>query len=108
MRFFFKHKYMKIIKQIPKEKEYKRFMHKKCKIKSLENAEGEIVGYTEKKEYGLSYFIVKTVYLPSHDNKMSLTRFLNGAGFEIRCFKTDFIYQKIYRLCELKDLDIEL
>ena len=99
---------MKIIKQIPEEKEYKRFMHKKCKIKFLENAEGEIVGYTEKKEDGLSYFIVKTVYLPSHDNKMSLTRLLNGAGFEIRCFETHRIYEKIYRLCELKDLDIEL
>ena len=98
---------MKIIKQTEEEKFYKRFMHKKCKIKSLENAEGEIVGYTEKKEYRLSYFIVKTVYLPSHDNKMSLTRILNGAGFEIKCFETDFIYQKIYRLCDLKDLDIE-
>ena len=99
---------MKIIKQIPEEKKYKRFMHKKCKIKSLENAEGEIVGYTEKKEYGLSYFIVKTVYLPSHDNKMSLTRLLNGAGFEIRYFESDLIYEKIYRLGALDDLDIEL
>ena len=99
---------MKIIKQTEEERVYKRFMHKKCKIKSLENAEGEIVGYTEKKEDGLSYFIVKTVYLPFHDNKMSLTRLLNGAGFEIRCFETDFIYQKIYRLCSLSDLDIEL
>ena len=98
---------MKIIKQIPEEKEYKRFMHKKCKIKFLENAEGEIVGYTEKKEYGLSYFIVKTVYLPSHDNKMSLTRLLNGAGFAVRYFESDIIYEKIYRLCEIKDLDIE-
>ena len=99
---------MKIIKQIPEEKGYKRFMHKKCKIKFLENAEGEIVGYTEKKEYGLSYFIVKTVYLPSHDNKMSLTRLLNGAGFAVRYFESDLIYEKIYRLCDLKDLDIEL
>lgn len=99
---------MKIIKQIPEEKEYKRFMHKKCKIKSLENAEGEIVGYTEKKEYGLSYFIVKTVYLPSHDNKMSLTRVLNGAGFKIKCFESDLIYEKIYRLGALDGLDIEL
>ena len=98
---------MKIIKQIPEEKEYKRFMHKKCKIKSLENAEGEIVGYTEKKEYWLSYFIVKTVYLPSHDNKMSLTRLLNGAGFAVRYFESDIIYEKIYRLCEIKDLDID-
>ena len=99
---------MKIIKQTEEDRTYKRFMHKKCKVKSLDDAEGVIVGYTEKKEYGLSYFIVKTVYLPSHDNKMSLTRFLNGAGFEIRCFETDFIYQKIYRLCSLSDLDIEL
>ena len=81
MRFFFKHKYMKIIKQIPEEKEYKRFMHKKCKIKSLDDAEGVIVGYTDKKEYGLSYFIVKTHYHSSHDNKISLTRLLKGAGF---------------------------
>ena len=29
-------------------------MHKKCKVKSLEDAEGVIVGYTDKKEYGIS------------------------------------------------------
>ena len=82
-------------------------MHKKCKVKSLEDAEGVIVGYTDKKEYGISYFIVKTVYQSFHDNKISLTRLLNGADFEIKCFETDFIYQKIYRLCELNDLDID-
>ena len=98
---------MKIIKQTEEEKFYKRFMHKKCKVKSLEDAEEVIVGYTDKKEYGISYFIVKTVCIPSHDNKISLTRILNGAGFTIRCFETDLIYQKIYRLCDLKDLDIE-
>ena len=99
---------MKIIKQTEEERVYKRFMHKKCKVKFLDDAEGVIVGYTEKKEYGLSYFIVQTHYQSSHDNKISLTSLLNRAGFEIKCFKTDFIYQKIYRLCELKDLDIEL
>ena len=99
---------MKIIKRTKEKRIYKRFMHKKCKIKSLDDAEGIIVGYTDKKEYGLSYFIVKTHYQSSHDNKISLTSLLNRAGFEIKCFETDFIYQKIYRLCELKDLDIEL
>ena len=99
---------MKIIKQTEEEKVYKRFMHKKCKIKSLDDAEGEIVGYTDKKEYGISYFIVKTVYQSFHDNKISLTRLLNGAGFTIRCFESDLIYEKIYRLGALDDLDIEL
>ena len=99
---------MKIIKQTEEERVYKRFMHKKCKIKSLDDAEGIIVGYTEKKEYGLSYFIVKTVYLPSHDNRMALTSLLNRAGFAVRYFESDLIYEKIYRLCDLKDLDIEL
>ena len=98
---------MKIIKQTEEERVYKRFMHKKCKIKSLEDAEGIIVGYTDKKEYGLSYFIVETHYQSSHNNKISLTRLLNGAGFEIRYFESDLIYEKIYRLCKLKDLDIE-
>ena len=98
---------MKIIKQTEEERVYKRFMHKKCKVKFLDDAEGVIVGYTDKKEYGLSYFIVKTVYLPSHENKMSLTRLLNGAGFAVRYFESDIIYEKIYRLCEIKDLDIE-
>lgn len=99
---------MKIIKQTEEEKAYRRFMHKKCKIKSLEDAKGEIVGYTEKKEYGLSYFIVKTVCIPSHYNKISLTRILNGAGFTIRCFETDLIYEKVYRLCPPIELGIEL
>ena len=99
---------MKIIKQTEEEKFYKRFMHKKCKVKSLDDAEGEIVGYTDKKEYGISYFIVKTVYQSFHDNKISLTRLLNGAGFTIRCFESDLIYEKIYRLGALDDLDIEL
>ena len=98
---------MKIIKQTEEDRTYKRFMHKKCKVKSLEDAEGIIVGYTEKKEYGLSYFIVQTHYQSFHDNKISLTRLLNGAGFEIRYFESDLIYEKIYRLCALKDLDIE-
>ena len=99
---------MKIIKQTEEEKVYKRFMHKKCKVKSLDDAEGVIVGYTDKKEYGISYFIVKTVYQSFHDNKISLTRLLNGAGFEIRYFESDLIYEKIYRLGALDDLDIEL
>ena len=99
---------MKIIKQTEEEKAYRRFMHKKCKIKSLDGAEGEIVGYTDKKEYGISYFIVKTVCIPSHDNKTYLTRLLNRAGFTIRCFETDLIYEKIYRLCHQNELDIEL
>ena len=99
---------MKIIKQTEEDRIYKRFMHKKCKVKSLEDAEGVIVGYTDKKEYGISYFIVKTHYQSSHDNKISLTRLLNGAGFAIRYFESDLIYEKIYRLCKLNDLDIEL
>ena len=98
---------MKIIKQTEEEKAYRRFMHKKCKIKSLGDSEGEIVGYTDKKEYGISYFIVKTVCIPSHDNKISLTSILNRAGFAVRYFESDLIYEKIYRLCKLKDLDIE-
>ena len=99
---------MKIIKQTEEEKAYRRFMHKKCKIKSLGDSEGEIVGYTNKKEYGISYFIVKTVCIPSHDNKISLTRLLNGSGFTVRCFETDLIYEKVYRLCHPNELDIEL
>ena len=99
---------MKIIKQTEEEKVYKRFMHKKCKVKSLDDAEGVIVGYTDKKEYGISYFIVKTVYQSFHDNKISLTRLLNGAGFTIRRFETDLIYEKVYRLCPPSDLDVEL
>ena len=99
---------MKIIKQTEEEKAYRRFMHKKCKIKSLGDSEGEIVGYTDKKEYGISYFIVKTVCIPSHDNKISLTSLLNRAGFAVRYFETDLIYEKVYRLCHLRELDIEL
>lgn len=98
---------MKIIKQTEEERVYKRFMHKKCKVKSLGDAEGVIVGYTDKKEYGLSYFIVKTVCTPYHDNKISLTSLLNRAGFAVRYFETDLIYEKIYRLGALDDLDIE-
>ena len=45
---------MKIIKQTEEDRTYKRFMHKKCKVKSLEDAEGVIVGYADKKEYGIS------------------------------------------------------
>ena len=97
---------MKIIKQTEEDRTYKRFMHKKCKVKSLEDAEGVIVGYTDKKEYRLSYFIVKTHYQSFHDNKISLTRLLNGAGFAIRYFESDLIYEKIYRLGALDDLDI--
>lgn len=99
---------MKIIKQNPEEKEHRKFMHKKCKIKSLGDAEGEIVGYTNRKEYGIFYFIVKTICTPSHNNKISLTRLLLGAGFPIICFETDIIYEKVYRLCSPSDLGIEL
>ena len=99
---------MKIIKQTEEEKAYRRFMHKKCKVKSLDDAEGVIVGYTDKKEYGLSYFIVKTHYQSFHDNKISLTSLLNRAGFAVRYFETDLIYEKVYRLCHLRELDIEL
>lgn len=99
---------MKIIKQTEEDKAYRRFMHKKCNIKSLGGAEGEIVGYTDRQAYGISYFIVKTVCVPSHDNKISLTRILNGAGFTIRCFETDLIYEKVYRLCPPIELGIEL
>ena len=98
---------MKIIKQTEEDRAYKRFMHKKCKVKSLGDAEGVIVGYTDKKEYGLSYFIVKTVCTPYHDNKISLTSLLNRVGFAVRYFETDLIYEKIYRLGALDDLDIE-
>lgn len=98
---------MKIIKQTEEERVYKRFMHKKCKVKSLDDAEGVIVGYTDKKEYGLSYFIVKTVCTPYHDNKISLTSLLNRVGFAVRYFETDLIYEKVYRLGALDDLDIE-
>lgn len=98
---------MKIIKQTEEDRAYKRFMHKKCKVKSLGDAEGVIVGYTDKKEYGLSYFIVKTVCTPYHDNKISLTSLLNRVGFAVRYFETDLIYEKVYRLGALDDLDIE-
>lgn len=98
---------MKIIKQTEEDRAYKRFMHKKCKVKSLGDAEGVIVGYTDKKEYGLSYFIVKTVCTPFHDNKISLTSLLNRVGFAVRYFETDLIYEKVYRLGALDDLDIE-